>query len=89
MLKIGLKFKDVAGTHAKIEVNDVQAHLAWRAQRPICLSRWDTDWSDAFDNVPGVGHAAEGYFADCRALCSRYPAIKGRISLLIAWATWS
>ena len=26
--------------------------------------RWNTDWSDAFDNVPGVGQAAEAYFAN-------------------------
>ena len=26
--------------------------------------RWNTDWSDIFDNVPGVGQAAEAYFAD-------------------------
>lgn len=26
--------------------------------------RWNTDWSDAFDKVPGVGEAAEAYFAD-------------------------
>ncbi|MEY3480791.1 MAG: hypothetical protein RIQ71_1566 [Verrucomicrobiota bacterium] len=26
--------------------------------------RWNTDWSDAFDNVPVVGEAAEAYFAD-------------------------
>jgi len=26
--------------------------------------RWNTDWSDAFDNVPGVGEAAEAYFAN-------------------------
>lgn len=25
--------------------------------------RWNTDWSDAFDNVPVVGEAAEAYFA--------------------------
>lgn len=30
----------------------------------LAYFRWDTDWSDAFDNVPGVGQAAEAYFAD-------------------------
>ena len=29
----------------------------------LAYFRWNTEWSDVFDNVPGVGQAAEAYFS--------------------------